>query len=138
MRWSDLPLKPSPRTLRQFAGLWILFFGGLAAWHGLVRGHERTAIVLALLAVTIGPAGLLAPALIRPIFVAWLVIGFPIGWTLSRVLLLVMFFGVMLPVAWLFKLRGRDNLRLARPAGQSSRWASKPMPGEAASYFRQY
>ncbi|HEX5111192.1 MAG TPA: SxtJ family membrane protein [Vicinamibacterales bacterium] len=138
MRWSDLPLKPSPRTLRQFAGLWIVFFGGLAAWHGLVRGHEQTAIVLALVAATVGPAGLLAPALIRPIFVAWLVIGFPIGWTLTRVFLLAMFFCVMTPVAWVFRLRGRDALHLARPDGQATRWAPKPAPGESASYFRQY
>src|SRR5688572_30877719 len=95
MRWSDLPLNPSPRMLRQFAGLWIVFFGGLAAWRWFALGQPRAATVLAVLAVTIGPLGLLAPSVIRPIFVAWLALAFPIGWVVSRVILLALFGLVM-------------------------------------------
>ena len=40
-------LDPPPRMLRQFAGLWLAFFGGLAAWQGLVRGGSGSALVLA-------------------------------------------------------------------------------------------
>ena len=138
MRWSDLPLKPSSRTLRQFAALWIIFFGGLATWYGFGRGSNTAATVLAVLAVTVGPVGLVAPAAMRPIFVTWLIVGFPIGWTISRVLLLALFFGVMLPVALIYRLRGRDTLRLAKPGSQSTLWLPKPRADNAASYFRQY
>jgi hypothetical protein len=137
MRWSDLPLNPSPRTLRQFAALWILFFGGLAAWHWFGRDNHNTGVGLALLAVTVGPLGLVAPALIRPVFITWLVLGFPIGWTISRLMLLTLFFGVMLPVGLLFRLRGRDALHLARTE-HGSRWMPKPVPSDPASYFRPY
>ena len=35
------------------------------------------------LAVVIGGVGLVAPAAIKPVFVAWTVLAFPIGWTVS-------------------------------------------------------
>src|SRR5688572_8679708 len=111
MRWSELPLKPSVRTLRQFAGLWIAFFGGLAAWHGLAHGETQTGLALAALAFTVGPAGVIWPAVVRPVFIGWLILAFPIGWVVSRVVLVVMF-SLITPVALVFRMRGRDPLKL--------------------------
>ena len=34
MQWSDIQFDPPRKTLRQFAGLWLVFFGGLALWQG--------------------------------------------------------------------------------------------------------
>ena len=39
MRWSDIQFDPPRKVLRQFAGLWLLFFGGLALWEILGRGR---------------------------------------------------------------------------------------------------
>jgi len=129
MRFSDLPLNPSARTLRQFAGLWILFFGGLACWH--------TSIVWALVAL-LGMPGLVWPAVLRPIFVGWMVLVFPIGWVMSRVLLGVLFYGLFTPLAIAFRLGGRDTLRRrARPEGDSY-WVPKPSVSEVSRYFRQF
>jgi hypothetical protein len=137
MRWSDLPLNPSRRMLRQFSGLWIVFFGTIAAWQWFGRGHHTLAVVYATLAVTFGPIGLAAPRVMRPIYVAWLVAAFPIGWVVSRVLLMILFFGVATPLAALFRWRGRDVLALRRHDVESY-WTAKPRPSDAASYFRQY
>ena len=46
MHWSDIPFDPSRTTLRQFAGLWLVFFGGMALWQALVRGHIGLASIL--------------------------------------------------------------------------------------------
>ena len=43
--------------LRQFAGLWILVFGGLAVWQGLVHDRQTLALVLGGLAVLVAAAG---------------------------------------------------------------------------------
>jgi hypothetical protein len=137
MRWSDLPLKPSPRMLREFSALWILFFGGVALWQWFGRDHHTLAIIYGGLAVTLGPIGLLAPAVMRPIFIAWLAAAFPIGWIVSRVLLVVLFFGVVTPIAVAFRMAGRDVLGLRRGA-KDSYWTAKPQPDGAASYFRQF
>jgi hypothetical protein len=138
MRWSDIPFAPPSRTLRQFAGLWVAFFGGLSAWQGFARGHTAAAAVLAAVAVLVGPLGLIRPQAVRWIYVGWMVAVFPVGWVLSRLVLAVMFFGVVTPVALVFRLLGRDALhRRARPAA-TSYWEPKPAAPTAASYLQQF
>lgn len=138
MQWSDVDFHPKSRTLRQFAGLWLLFFAGFACQQAFLRGNTIAAVVLGVVAVTIGGLGLAAPALIRPIFVTWMVLAFPIGWTVSRIILGVMFYGIFTPVALLFRMLGRDALGLARPGARETYWTAKPAPANIRRYFRQF
>ena len=50
MTWNDIPRNPSTATLRQFAGLWLVFFGGLAIHRGWLRGQTELGLILAGLA----------------------------------------------------------------------------------------
>jgi hypothetical protein len=137
MRWSDIPSTPSSRTLRQFAGLWIVFFAGFAAWQWF--RHERLILALVFLglALTIGPLGLWKPGAIRPIFVGWMCLVFPIGWVVSHVMLACVFYGLFAPIGLLFRLIGRDALSLRPQPDRESYWTPKPAPGGVRSYFRQ-
>ena len=56
MQWSDIPFDPPRKTLRQFAGLWLAFFGGMALWQALVKGHVALGLSLAALALVGRPA----------------------------------------------------------------------------------
>ena len=72
MRWADVVKPPSTRVLRQFAGLWLVFFLGIAAsrwWHGQ---HGTWTIALAIVAVVVGLAGMAVPSVVRPIFTGWM------------------------------------------------------------------
>jgi hypothetical protein len=126
----------SNRLLRQFAGLWILFCGGLA-YLEYTRERATTAIVLAALGLVLGPAGLVWPPVIRPVYVILTAITRPIGWVVSHVLLAVLFFGVFAPFAMAFRLIGRDALGRRMRPGQTSYWGPKPIPADVRSYFRQ-
>src|SRR5437773_822447 len=128
MQWSDIPFRPSSRTLRQFAALWLAFFGSAAAWQALVRDNGTAAVVLGALAVTVGPIGLAWPRLVRPVFVGWMVLAFPVGWLVSRVVLAVVFYGLFTPVGLLLRALGRDVLALRRRADRVSYWEPKPAP----------
>ena len=44
------PVSTSTSTLRQFAGLCLLIFGGLAGWEYVGRDHQRLALLFAGLA----------------------------------------------------------------------------------------
>jgi hypothetical protein len=123
--------------LREFSALWIVFFGGVALWQWFGRDHQTLALIYGGLAITLGPIGVVAPAVMRPIFIAWLAAAFPIGWVVSRVLLLILFFGVITPVAIIFRMIGRDVLSVRR-GSTDTYWTSKPQPGGPASYFRQF
>lgn len=138
MKWSELPLHPSPRTLRQFAALWILFFGGAAVWQGLLRQHLAAAFLLAGLSLTVGPLGLWRPSLVRPIYVAWLVAAFPIGWTVSHVSLAVVYYLIVAPLGLVSRWVGRDRLSLRNRSNEDTNWIPLGESPDVRQYFRQY
>lgn len=136
MTWKDIPRNPSRSTLRQFAILWLLFFGALGCWK-LWHGSQAWGIGLLVLAGSGGGVGVLWPTALRPIFVGWMMAVFPIGWLVSHTLLALLFFVIFTPVALIFRLCGRDALHRRRPAGPSY-WQVKPAASGAASYYRQF
>ena len=138
MQWSDIPRDPSPRTLRQFAGLCLLFFGGWAAWQWFGRGRVALAILFAVLALGIGLTGLVRPRAVRGIFVGWMVLGFPIGWTISNLLMAALFLLVFTPIGLVFRLTGRDALELRRRPDRPTYWSPKPLMTDPRRYLREY
>ena len=137
MQWSDITKPPSVRTLRQFAGLCLVLFGGLGGWrlwHGQV---DAKTVVLAVLGFGVGLAGLAQPRAIRHVFTGWMIAAFPIGWTVSRVVLGVAYYGLFTPVAAVFRWRRRDLLERRRRQVQSY-WTGKPGARDVREYFRQY
>jgi hypothetical protein len=136
MRWSDIPRNPSLKQLRQFAALWLLFFGGLACWQGLVRGNVLAGWLCAVAALGIGPLGLAWPRAVRSIFVGWMVLAFPIGWMVSHAVMAFLYYFVFTPVGVFFRLIGRDALQLRRQS-LDTYWVAKPAAADVRSYFRQ-
>ena len=138
MRWSDIQFDPPLKVLRQFAGLWLIIFGGLALWEILKQGRIGFGGILAVLALTIGPMGLIRPAWVRFIYVGWMVLAFPIGWTMSQVILATMFFGLFTPLGFAFRLLKRDALHRGRRPELESCWEHKPASTDLRSYFKQF
>lgn len=131
-------LNVTPRMLRQFAGLWLVFFAVLAAWEYLGRDHTTSAAVCAVLALAVGPIGIVKPQWIRPLFMLLMAIATPIGWLVSTVLLSLLFYGVFTPVALLFRLLRRDALVRRSPPPGETYWSPKPAIEDPRRYFRQF
>jgi hypothetical protein len=138
MRWSDLPLKPSSRVLRQFAAAWLIFFLAVGVFRYVVRGQQQIGIAFGVVAVVVGLVGLIRPAAVRWLFVCATVVAFPIGWVVSQIMLVVMFYGILTPLAVLFRMRGRDLLALRPAPNRPTYWTPKQTPENMRSYFRQY
>lgn len=138
MRFSDIQFDPPVKTLRQFAGLWLGVFGGMAVWEAVGRHRPTVALALAVLALAVGPIGLVRPRLLRPIYVGWMVLAFPIGWTVSQVVLLIVFFGLFTPIGILFRAMGRDPLERQLDRTASTYWTPKPAPTDLGRYFKQF
>ena len=138
MQWSDIKFDPTLKTLRQFAAIGFVVFGGLALYQGLYRGHATVAVILGAIALVMGLLGLVAPALLRPIYVGWMVLAFPIGWTISLFTLAIMYYGLFTPLALIFRLLGRDPLdRRFEPAAETY-WTPKATPTDPRRYFKQF
>ena len=137
MKWSDLPLHPTPRMLRQFAAALLVFLAlDCALFPGVLR-HPAGRCVIGALAV-MGVAGLALPALIRWLFIGATVAAFPIGWVVSQVMLALMFYVILTPLALVFRWRRRDELQLRRPPGDESRWTTRDAPPKPERYLKQF
>jgi len=136
MQWSDIQFNPSRKTLRQFAGLFLIIFGLMAIVELQFRHRPELAAVYGALAVVVGPLGLLIPQAMRPIWVVWSVVAFPIGFIISTVILAVLFFGVFTPIGLAFRLSGRDALSLRR-SDVTSYWKPRSGVRDKRQYFRQ-
>ncbi|MGE0705244.1 MAG: SxtJ family membrane protein [Vicinamibacterales bacterium] len=138
MHWSDVTTPPSQRTLRQFAAMWLLLFGGAALWR-LSNGDRGTfTTILGVFGFGLGTAGLWLPSIMRYIFTGWMIVAFPVGWTVSRIALALTFFGVFTPVALLFRLNGRDALGLHKDLSGGSYWRRAHPTQKASDYLRQF
>ena len=137
MTWADLPRNPTAETLRQFAAAWLLFFG-LVAVREYHRGHHLTGEIVGVVAVVVGAIGLIKPPCVRWIFVTWMVLAFPIGWLISQLMMLLMYYVILTPVALLLRLTGRDLLLRKPRSNRSSYWVPKSRPRDVSSYFRQH
>lgn len=129
---------PSTGTLRQFAALWLLVFGGLATWQGLAVGGLAFGGLCALLAIGVGLTGLVKPEAVRPVFVGAQRVTFPIHWVVSHFLLAALFYGLFTPVGLLFRFLGRDALALRRRTDRESYWVPRPATTDMVRYLQQF
>ena len=137
MQWSEVIAPPSSKKLRQFAGLWLVFFVALGLWRA-AHGHQGIGGPgLIVLGVVVGGLGVALPAAIRPIYTGWMIAAFPIGWTISLVMLAGLFYLVFTPVAAVFRLMGRDALRRRRPEALGTYW-TEHRSEDVREYLRQF
>jgi hypothetical protein len=137
MQWSDAVRPPSERTLRQFAILWLIVLGSIAGWRAWSGAIDSLTLLIGILSITVGVAGMARPSSVRWIYSGWMVMAFPIGWTITQILLGVLYFGLFTPIALVFRLVGRDALSIERRP-TASYWRTKPPSASTADYLREY
>jgi hypothetical protein len=112
-----------------------LFAGDLPiGWHGA----WVTPMALWTIGAAVGLVAIVAPMVLRPIFVGWMALAYPVSWVVSHVLLGVTYFGLFTVIASVFRLIGRDELRRVPDRRATTYWEErKPAPG-VARYFKQF
>ena len=138
---------PPGRTLRQFGYIALAGFTALswAAWHeqlmfatGLGTAREPVSLVLLGIGIIAGSCSLIAPQLNRFLFVGMSLLAYPIGFVTSYVVLGVLFFAVLAPIAVAFRLLGRDPLRRNLDKRAKSYWSTPQHDRGRDSYFQQF
>ncbi|MFN7683275.1 MAG: SxtJ family membrane protein, partial [Planctomyces sp.] len=126
---------PPARTLRQFGWLCAIVFGGWGVKLVVTAEVSFAGWGLVAVGLTAGLLGTLYPEILRPVFVGWMILVFPIGWAVSHLLLGLLFFGVFTPVGLLLRTFGKDSLRLQRGAA-SSLWQDRAQESDLRRYLR--
>ena len=134
MKLVEVNWNPSKRQLRQFAAI-CLFALPLLGW--IWGGSWTTIGWLAAAGCAIGFVGALAPVANKPLFIALTLITLPIGMVVGELTLLLVFFGILLPLGLYFRLIKRDALQLKLDRTCLTYWQPKKSPSGLASYYRQ-
>lgn len=132
-----LNTKPAPRDLRVFAALWLLFLGvaGAIAWR---RGALSVAIAWWTIAGAVSLPGLVAPRLVRVVYLAAAYATWPVGYVVSALLLAAIYFVVLTPIGLIMRLMGRDPLDRSFDPRRPSYWEPRGAAPGPRSYFRQH
>ena len=127
---------PGRRELKQFAALWCGFFALIAAYFV----WQRSLGVAAFLAVLIlfGLVSYFRPNAIRLIYLLWMALALPIGWTISHLVLLMLYYLVLTPVGFVLRLVGYDPLDRSFDKAAKSYWVPHSQTTEMSQYFKQY
>ena len=113
--------RQDPKQLRSFA----LTVGGVFAiiglWPALLYGlpHRFWAIAIAAFLIVLGLA---VPRTLVPFYAAWMALGHVLGWINTRIILGIIFYGLVTPIGAIRRLMGKDSMeRQLRPDLKSYR-----------------
>lgn len=123
---------------RKFGFLFVAVFCSLAAYAHYKGWHVSGVAALLLGAGILLLIALFKPAMLSPLNKAWFWLGLAMGKIVSPVVLGIIFYLLITPVALLGRLFGRDELRLAR-SPKDSYWIDRSPPGpDPASFKNQF
>ncbi len=143
----DVNLRPDQRVLKQFGLISVAGFGllgGLVFWRnglfGLDFGAAARPVAYSLWGIA-GLSGLFSMVVPRanlPLYVGLTVLTYPIGYVVSHVVMGFIFFGMLTPLALIFRLIGRDVLHRRFDQSAKSYWGDWRPAKDLRRYFRQF
>lgn len=83
--------------------------------------------------------GLIAPTLLRPLFRGWLAFALALNWVMTRVLLTLVYYPLIVPTGLAMRLMGKDPLKRERLPEDQSYWEEPDaQPEDVESYYNQF
>ena len=120
-------IKSGKRELRQFGITIAVVLGLLSSWF-LWRGKEG-GYLLAIIALLFLALGLFLPNLMKPLQKLWMTLAVLLGWLMTRVILIFLFYLVVTPIGLLARICGKDFLNRKFNEEAQSYW----IPREATA-----
>lgn len=138
--------KPDTRQLRQFGLAGLIALGAIGAW--VFFRHRfwvdmtpekatRTAYILWGIAAAFGLLAAAAPQVLKPVYLVLTIITLPIGWVVSQVVLVILFYLILTPLGLFFRMIGRDPLQRRLDPNARSYWEKRPGITDPKRYYRQ-
>ena len=100
------------KELRTFGLMIGGIFSIIGLWPMIIRGDSPRTWALALGGALVG-LGLVLPASLRYVHQVWMKIGHLLGWINTRILLGVIFYGLITPIGLVMRLFGKDYMHRA-------------------------
>jgi len=135
----SLNLKPSKKLLRSFGliGLCMCSVIGLLLL-GLGKIPPKGLVIFFLIGLAMFVLSRVSTALIKPLYLAMVILTFPVGWIISHLVMGLFFYAVVTPIALLFKIIGRDPLCRKFDQQADTYWIPYKHKRPARDYFHQF
>ncbi len=130
--------EPTSRELRIFGLLLVLFFcliGAIVLWRASLWTIATVCWTTALLVAIVYYS---VPSVRRPMYMVCLTVTYPIAWTITHLLLVLVYYGWITPVGLLMRLFGYDPMRRRLNRQAKSHWIRRKPIKNVNRYFRQY
>lgn len=136
-----------PNSRREQRNFGLVMGGALAligsvnwgfAWH---EGGGIPPLPYAWLAAAalLAGLGLAWPGGLKPLYRAWMTVALAINWAVTRIVLTLIFYGLLVPTALIMRAVSKDPLERNWDTSASSYWQeAEPQPSDEASYRRQF
>jgi len=128
---------PTPSELRWFGVIVAVFFGVIGAVAGWRFDSAESQLVLWCVGVGLALVYYVVKPLRIPFYLTWMTVFAPIGAAISTLLLGLIYFGVLTPIAKTMALFGRDRLGRRFDPELPSYWTPSDPSGDLDRYFRQ-
>ena len=133
----EIKTQPTRRDLAVF-GVLLFALAGLAGAALRFRwGHPRAAEVVWGAGAALGLAYGLVPGFRRPLYLAWTFLTWPIGATVSLVLLAAVYYLLLTPIGLGVRALGKDPMRRRFDRTAKTYWTPHPPERDVERYYRQ-
>ena len=130
-------IKSGKRELRQFGitiSLVLVILGSWLWWRE--KEVEKTLFIIAILLLSLS---FLFPRILIPLHKLWMTLAVLLGWLMTRIILIILFYLVVTPIGLFAKLCGKDFLNRKFDREAQSYWIPrKPSPPDKKNYQNQF
>lgn len=130
---------PTPSQLRWFTLIWfpaaVLM---IALMLHFKLGLTTAGVTIFALSLALIPIGLARPAIMRTIWIGWMIAVFPIGFVISHTVIFLLWYGVITPVGFALWLTGYDGMQRRLDRSAKTYWEPHVPHGARSRYFRQF
>ncbi len=83
--------------------------------------------------------GIIYPAILKPLNKIWMILAVILGWFSSRVILILLFYIVLMPLGFFLRISGKDFLKLRIDKNAKTYWEKRDkITKELIDYERQF
>ena len=129
----------SRREQRNFGLVMAVAIAAIGLFRWWLHGYGPLPRWFFYVAAAFGVLGLIAPWMLRPVFIVWMKFSLAVNWVMTRVLLSVAFFLIILPTRLIVVLMRKDLLNRSWDPEAASYWEeAEAQPKEFDRYLNQF
>ena len=116
-------------------GLFFAIIGSIVRWK---FGAPGVSTVLWIGAAVIVTAYYAVPPMRRPLYLGWMYGAMPIGWTVTHVMLALIYYLLFTPIGLIMRALGRDSMERRIDRQAKTYWIEHRPGKDVGRYFRQF